>query len=120
METSVTIGWVLSVLSVITLFVGGTLNILRKPIAIKDMEQVGYPPDILVQFGVMNILIGAATLIPATSFIGVILATGWMGGTIAAHVRIKDKFVIQTIIPILIWIGFGLRHPLEMHSLLGF
>jgi hypothetical protein len=43
-----------------------------------------------------------------------------MGGVIAAHIRIKEKYVIQMIFPIFIWIGFGLRHQAEMHALLGF
>jgi hypothetical protein len=35
---------------------------------------------------------------------------------IAAHLRVHDEFVIQTIVPIMIWIGFGLRHVDEMRS----
>jgi len=39
---------------------------------------------------------------------------GWSGGAIAAHLRVHDKFVIQMIVPIVIWIGFGLRHVDQM------
>lgn len=45
--------------------------------------------------------------------------TGWMGGAIAAHVRIHDKFVVQTLVPILVWVGFGLRHSDMVSTLVG-
>ncbi|MGA8102344.1 MAG: hypothetical protein WB869_09330 [Candidatus Acidiferrales bacterium] len=34
------------------------------------------------------------TLVPATSFLAVILATGWMGGAIAAHVHVRDNYLL--------------------------
>jgi hypothetical protein len=83
------------------------------------MEHVGYPPGVLTPFGIIKIIIAALTLIPATSFVGVILATGWMGGAIAAHVRVRDQYVVQAVIPIVIWVGFGLRHQNEMRALPG-
>jgi len=50
----------------------------------------------------------------------VILETAWMGGAIAAHVRVKDKYAVQLIIPLLVWLGFGLRHQPDLHRLFGF
>jgi DoxX-like family len=112
-------GFVLSVLGAFPLVVSGILYILKKPVMLKNMEHVGYTSSVLTPFGIIKIIIAALTLIPATSFIGVILATGWMGGAIAAHVRVGDKYVIQVILPILIWVGFGLRHQNEIRALLG-
>ena len=115
-----TIGYAISVIAVLPFFVGGVLNLLKNPTAVKNMQEVDYPESLLRPFGVSVIAIGVLTLIPATSFLGVILATGWMGGAIAAHVRIRDRYVVQAILPILIWLGFGLRHREEMHRLFGF
>ena len=112
-------GFVLSVLGVFPLVVSGILYILKKPEMLKNMEHVGYSSSVLTPLGIIKIIIAALTLIPATSFVGVILATGWMGGAIAAHVRVGDKYVIQVILPILIWVGFGLRHQNEIRALLG-
>jgi hypothetical protein len=120
METSITIGWVLSVLTMVPFFLGGTLFILRMGPPMKSQEHIGFPLDLVTAFGVIKILIGILTLVPATSLVGVILATGWMGGAIAAHVRVRDSYLYQVVIPILIWVGFGLRHQAAMHSLLGF
>jgi hypothetical protein len=119
-ERAIMVGWVLSALAAAFLFLAGVMNILKAPPAIKSMEAVGYPLDLLRTFGFFKVLIAILSLFPVTSLIGAILATGWMGGAIAAHVRVKDKFFIQAVIPIIIWIGFGLRHQSAMHSLLGF
>jgi hypothetical protein len=113
------VGWVLSLLGVLPLIVGGFLNIFKAPVMVKNMEHVGYSPAILPSFGAIKILIATLSLIPSTSFVGVILAIGWMGGAISAHIRVKDQYVVQVIIPVLIWIGFGLRHQSAMYSLLG-
>jgi len=112
-------GFVLSVLGVFPLVVSGILYILKKPEMLKNMEHVGYSSSVLTPLGIIKIIIAALTLIPATSFVGVILATGWMGGAIAAHVRVGDKYLIQVTVPILIWVGFGLRHKNEIRALLG-
>lgn len=112
-------GFVLSVLGALPLIASGILYILKKPAMLKNMEHVGYPSSLLAPFGTIKIMIAALTLIPATSLVGVILATGWMGGAIAAHVRIGDRYVIQALIPISIWVGFGLRHQNQMRALLG-
>ena len=120
MERAIIIGWILTGLGGAFLFLAGVANFLKAPPAVKSMDEVGYPLDLLRTFGVCKILIAILCLYPATSFIGAILATGWMGGAMAAHVRVKDKFFIQPLVPIVIWVGFGLRHQTAMHILLGF
>lgn len=121
MKTAEMIGCVISVLGVLPFFGGGILNITKSPVARRNIDHVGYPSGFVVYFGVSVITLGILTLIPATSFLGAILATAWMGGAIAAHVRIRDKPSVTLgimVIPICIWVGFGLRHLPEMHSLL--
>jgi len=112
------IGLGLSVLGALPLFASGLLFMARHPKVVNNFTHVGFPVDQIRIFGLVKTTIAILTLVPATSFVGVILATGWMGGAIAAHVRIRDRFVVQTIVPILIWIGFGLRHADEMRRLL--
>ena len=120
MKTVEIIGYAISVIAVLPQVVGGILNITKNPIALKNIDSVGYPREFLTFFGISTISLAVLTLLPWTSFLGVILASAWMGGAVAAHVRVKDNFAVQLIIPILIWVGFGLRHQAEMHSLLGF
>lgn len=119
METSVIVGWVLSLLGAAALFAGGVLDILRNPGMVKNMEEIGFPLETLRPFGFIKAIIAVLSLVPATAFVGVILATGWMGGAIAAHVRVRKNYAVQVILPIVYWIGFGLRHQSTMRMLLG-
>jgi hypothetical protein len=113
------IGYALSVLGAFPLLASGAMFTLHHPTVVENMTHLDFEVGQMRALGVAKIAIAILTLIPATSFIGVILATGWMGGAIAAHLRVHDKFVIQTIVPIVIWIGFGLRHVDEMRQLLN-
>jgi hypothetical protein len=79
-------------------------------VVVKNLGAFGFKTESLRPLGVVEMTIALLTLVPATSLLGVILATGWMGGAIATHFRVGDRFVIQTIVPLLIWAGFGLRH----------
>lgn len=111
------IGYGISVLSAFPLLASGVMFTLRHPTAVENMTHLNFEVGQMRALGLAKIAIAILTLIPATSFVGVVLATGWMGGAIAAHLRVHDKFVIQMIIPIVIWIGFGLRHVDEMRQL---
>jgi uncharacterized membrane protein len=118
-----TIGLIVSVVGVLPFFGGGFLNITKNAIARKNIEHIGYAPHLVTHLGISVITLGILTLVPRTAFLGVILTTAWMGGAVAAHVRVKDKWTVSAgilIIPILVWIGFGLRHQSEMRSLFGF
>jgi len=113
------IGFALSILGAFPLFMSGVLFMAGHPKVVKNFTHIDFPVDQIRVFGLIKTAIAILTLVPATSFVGVILATGWMGGAIAAHIRIHDRFVVQTIVPILIWIGFGLRHVDELRRLLN-
>jgi len=111
------IGYGVSVLGAFPLLASGVMFTLHHPKVVGNMTHLSFEVGQMRAMGFAKIAIAVLTLIPATSFVGVVLATGWMGGAIAAHVRIHDKFVIQAIVPIMIWIGFGLRHVDAMRQL---
>jgi hypothetical protein len=48
-------------------------------------------------------------LIPATSVLGAILLTGFIGGAICTHWRVGDAFFIQAALGVLVWLGLYLR-----------
>jgi hypothetical protein len=113
------VGWVLSVLPSILLIFSGVNKVMSSEEALQGIQQFGINPDHLKTLGLVEILITLIYLVPRTSFIGAILITGWMGGAIFTHLRVGDSFLMQMIIPILVWIGFGLRHYNEILPLLG-
>jgi hypothetical protein len=113
------IGYGVSVLGAFPLLGSGVMFTLHHPTVVENMTHLNFELGQMRALGLAKIAVAILTLIPATSFVGVVLATGWVGGAIAAHLRVHDKFVIQTIVPIMIWIGFALRHADEMRQLLN-
>jgi len=113
------IGLGLSIVGAFPLFVSGVLFVAHHPNVVKNFKGIEFDVGQMTALGLAKVAIAILTLVPATSFIGVILATGWMGGAIAAHLRVHERFVIQAVVPILIWIGFGLRHVDQMRQLLN-
>ncbi len=95
------------------------MKLIHHPVVVKNLSAFGFETRSLRPLGVVEMIIAILTLVPATSLYGVILATGWMGGAIATHLRVGDKFVIQTVIPILIWAGFVIRHQDTFRPLLA-
>lgn len=119
MTSSATIGLGLSIVGAFPLFVSGMLFLAHHPNVVKNIKGIQFDVGQMTGLGLAKVAIAILTLVPATSFVGVILATGWMGGAIAAHLRVHERFVVQTIVPILIWVGFGLRHVDQMRQLLN-
>ena len=79
--------------------------------AVREVARLGWTPPLMGSIGILEILVAVIYLIPQTSILGAVLATGYMGGAIATHVRISDPFFIQLLIGILFWVGLWLRDP---------
>ncbi len=78
----------------------------------KLLEPIGWRVDQLLGLGILEASIVIIYLIPRTSVPGAILITGYMGGAIAAHVRIGDMMIVpQVLIGVLAWFGLWLRDP---------
>jgi hypothetical protein len=86
------------------------------PDAAENLEKLGLAASLMPSLGVIEIISALLFLIPKTSFIGAILLTGYMGGAIVTHLRVGDPIVVQILLPIFVWIGFGLRSPSTIRS----
>lgn len=113
------VGWVLSVLPSLLLLFSGFNKVMASEEVLSSISHFGINPEHIKALGIVEILITLIYLVPRTAFIGAILITGWMGGAIFTHFRVGDSFIMQMIIPMLVWIGFGLRHYNEVLPLLG-
>jgi DoxX-like family len=75
--------------------------------------QLGYPPGLAVNIGVILLACVVVYAIPRTSVLGAILLTGYLGGAIASHVRVGDPLFSHVLFPayvaLLIWGGLYLR-----------
>ena len=69
----------------------------------------GYPFDLLIPSGVLELVCLSIYVIPRTAVLGAILLTGYLGGAVATHVRVGDNFALPAVLGVLVWLGLYLR-----------
>ena len=75
----------------------------------EGMAHLGLPASLIVPLGILEISCIVIYLIPATSVLGAILLTGYIGGAILAHLRVGDPFFFQIVLGVCVWLGLYLR-----------
>ena len=75
----------------------------------QGMAHLGLPESLILPLAILEISCVVIYLIPATSVLGAILLTGYIGGAICTHVRVGDPFFIQIALGIVVWLGLYLR-----------
>ena len=115
-STSRAFGWtgrLLTGIAVLFLAFDAGMKVLALPAAVNGTTQLGYPGDIVVGIGVLQLVCLAVYLIPRSALIGAVLWTGYLGGAVAAHVRLGNPFWTHTLFPVyvavLLWAGLWLR-----------
>lgn len=78
---------------------------------VKEFGRLGWPENLALGLGVVELACAILYAIPQTAVLGAILATGYLGGAIATHVRIGDNFVPPLMMGVLVWLGIFLRDP---------
>jgi hypothetical protein len=91
-----------------------------------SMKLLGFfPRDEMAKFGLGEqiYLIGAGEvisavllLVPRTSSLGVLLVSGFWGGTIATHMAHSEAYLFQSGMLVLTWVGGYLRSPATFSS----
>lgn len=106
-------GRVLSGLAIVFLVFDTTIKFLGRPEVADSMRQLGYPTELALVIGIIELACLIIYLIPATSVLGAILFTGYLGGAIATHLRLENPLfthiLFPTYIAALIWGGLYLR-----------
>lgn len=108
-------GRVLTALPVLFLAFDGVTKLLAVQPVTEAMAQLGFPPA--QAFGIGSLLLAclALYLVPRTSFLGAVLLTAYLGGAVAAHVRVGNPLATHTLFPVyvalMLWGGLYLRDP---------
>jgi hypothetical protein len=115
-------GRVISVLPCLLFFFSAALKFKGGPEVLKGFAHLGIPPSMMIPLGILEVSCVVIYLIPATSVIGAILLTGFLGGAICTHWRVGDPFYVHIILGVVIWLGLYLREerlrqliPLRRH-----
>jgi len=75
----------------------------------QGMAHLGLPESLILPLAILEVSCVVIYLIPATSILGAILLTGYIGGAICTHWRVGDPFFIQIALGIFVWLGLYLR-----------
>jgi hypothetical protein len=103
------VGRVISALVSILFAMSAVMKLRGGPEVTQGMAQLGLPESLIVPLGILEISCVVIYATPATSVLGAILLTGYIGGAILTHLRVGDPFFMQIAIGIFIWLGLYLR-----------
>ena len=106
---SIWIGRVISVVATLPFLLSAFLKLKGGPDLTKGLAHLGWPESLVVPLAVLELSCVVVYLIPATSVLGAILLTGYIGGTICTTWRVGDPFVLNIVLGVLVWLGLYLR-----------
>jgi len=109
-------GRVLSGIAVLFLLFDATIHFLRPEPVVKGFAALGYPISVSVPLAIIEFVCVVLYLIPRSSIFGAVLLTGYLGGAIAAQLRVGAPLFSTLLFPIYValflWGGLYLRDPL--------
>jgi hypothetical protein len=110
-------GRILSTLTVLFLIMDIVFKFIRPipPQVMQSMTQLGFQPGLLTAIGILLTICTVLYVIPATSVLGAVLLTGYLGGAISVQVRVGNPLFGYILFPVyvsvLMWAGLYLREP---------
>ena len=106
-------GYIVTAIPVLFLLLDAVGKFVRPEAVVKGTVELGYPEAVIVPLGIVLLISLIVYVVPATSVLGGILLTGYLGGAVATHVRIGNPLATHILFPvyigILIWLGLYLR-----------
>ena len=105
-------GRILSGLVVLFLIPDGIIKFIKPAPVVDAFAHLGLPLSISVTLGIILLLSTVLYAIPATSVLGAILLTGYLGGAVATHVRAGEpNWFMPVVVGIFVWLGLFFRDP---------
>jgi hypothetical protein len=102
---------VLSALPAALLLFSAVGKLTRNPQLVEGAPHLGWPVEVLVALGWVELGCTLLYLVPRTAVLGAVLLTGYMGGAVATHLRIGEPFVFQLLFGVVLWLALWLREP---------
>jgi hypothetical protein len=110
---SVWVGRILSSLAVLFLVFDAVVKVASSSEALKGTSDLGFPLNVVIPLGVLELVLCVLYLIPRTAILGAVLWTGYLGGAVAAQVRVGNPIFSHVLFPVyvaaLVWGGLWLR-----------
>ena len=109
------VGYGLSGLVSAFMLFDGIIKLVPLDIVMETTAQLGYPanPSFARMLGVLGLVCTVLYAFPRTSVLGAILLTGYLGGTVATHLRagspILSHMLFGVYLGVMLWGGLYLR-----------
>jgi DoxX-like family len=101
------------------LLMSAVMKFMKPQPVIDGFVHLGIPLSMVVGLGVLEVVCTLVYLIPATSILGAILVTGYLGGATLTTLRVGDAYYGPVVLGILAWAGLYLREP-RLRALIPF
>ena len=114
-RAAVPIGYGLSGVVILFMLFDGGVKLVPLAMVIEGTAQLGYPAtaSFVRGLGILGLSCTLLYAIPRTSALGAILLTGYLGGTVATHLRVGSPIFSHMLfgvyLGILLWGGLYLR-----------
>jgi DoxX-like family len=102
-------GRVISGLASLLFLFSSALKLKGGPELAQGMRHLGLPDSMVVPLAILEISCVVIYLIPATSVLGAILLTGYIGGAMCTHWRAGDPIYLHIVLGLFVWLGVYLR-----------
>jgi DoxX-like family len=105
-------GRIVSVLAVLFLLFAAAGRLLAPAPVVEAFNRLDYSLSVSPTIGIVALVCVAIYAIPRAAILGAILLTGYLGGAVATHLRVRDP-LFDTLFPIIfgvmVWAGLFLR-----------
>jgi hypothetical protein len=103
-------GYVFSALPVLFMLTSSAMKLSQQKMVVEGFAKGGMSASLVLIIGVIELLCVAIYLVPATSVLGAVLVTGYLGGAIMVHVRAGETtFLAPLILGMMAWGGLYMR-----------
>jgi hypothetical protein len=108
-------GRTISTVIVLLLVLDGVMKFFKPKPVVDAFAHLGIPIELDFAIGTLLLPCTLLYAVPATSILGAILLTGYLGGAVMSHLRAGDPLFTHVLFPTylgsLIWLGLYLRDP---------
>ena len=99
------------------------IHMAKIAVVVEAFARLGWPIDLAIPLGIVELVCIALYLYPRTSILGAILLTGYLGGAVVTHLRVGSSLFGETLFPVylgvLLWGGLYLRES-RLRALMPF
>ncbi len=109
-KTKIWTGYVFSALPVLFMLMSSAMKLSQQRMVVEGFAKSGMSAGLVAIIGLIELLCVIIYLVPATSVLGAVLVTGYLGGAIMVHVRAGEAtFMAPLLLGMLAWGGLYMR-----------